>query len=982
MTKYFYWNKYDQPFRSIYWLLFAIFCCLVVTVVALQLYGVENLVQWNVLTIDSSYPIDFKVFSVGPFSFSLPAEMRVLTEHFSGGTLPSALAGSQWLLAAIGMALLLYLAIITMFKRLWYLVGMAGALLFLILFNVESLHIFGWGDTKAVIFVFVILLTPSYYLHAFSSNTGFLKRLWVMGIALVLLVVMAFFYSETPLPFMRLFSYGILAPYILIFLFIVTVAHELMATFINVITGSDGIADRTRIRHFLIISLIYLANVLLSYLYAAHYIDWQLIYIDPFLLLAVSAFLGVWGTVARAKLYVGASGLEALWPILYLVIGIVSMGTVVFLMASFNDPMLKVLRDFIIYAHLGIGFAFLLYILYNFIPLIERGFSTQKILYNPTNLPYLTYRLMGILIIVALFAIRGFEYPVWYSLGGYYNLNADLELAKGDLEVAKAYYRNADIYAYHNHKANYNLGMIYAASEQKKALEYYDKADDQWPTAQAIVNKANIETNLSDYYQALFTLREGLKTVPGNDELLNNLALQFEQVRILDSVDYYLAQADKTNAHIQNNRIAFSAKYRRSMGADSIKLFRDLDKAGQANAAALGILQGSSEMKNADHMYDMVYLNNRLLLGIQGYHGDELYEIRHVIDSTKNADYQARLKFNWSLAAYNSGDITSAIEGFSDLSVSSTELSDRAKLTLAKIYMSLGEYEQAIDLMHDVNGMKPSLPLAVANLENGTPEESAEYWQKLAENGDQAATDIVAMVYSEKVRIENEQQRYLFIRYNRFFKDEYEIADQLQKLSNPDLKISLALDLSAYYHRMNNDRAATMMLKVIEGAKMGLEEYKRYVIMTALTNRDPENVQQQLTEFDSLLSFEPAEAITELTLNHLAGMQLDSADYFHMANDNPFMVDAVLIAVEQLRSAEDPFLSYSYLAKAVQHNPGSPRLMEAYILASLEQGFDQFAENGLFEYRQRFSGQSYALLKAKYDKKLKELEEFADPEPN
>ena len=114
---------------------------------------------------------------------------------------------------------------------------------------------------KKKILIFIILLTPSYYLHAFSSNTSFIKRLMVLALAVAVVGVVIYYFSETEYPFTTLLNYGILAPYILIILFIITVSHEIVALFVNFTrrtafngysTASYRTSDVSRIRIILI----------------------------------------------------------------------------------------------------------------------------------------------------------------------------------------------------------------------------------------------------------------------------------------------------------------------------------------------------------------------------------------------------------------------------------------------------------------------------------------------------------------------------------------------------------------------------------------------------------------------------------------------------------------------------------------------------------------------------------------------------------
>ena len=250
MGKLLYWHSWQQPYRFIFWPLLIVFFVLAISILLLQLVGVESLLDWHVLTQESSYTVDYSIFSKGPFSFSLTADKKVLSELFVGGDMPDTTFVSQILMSVIAAGMLLFLSIVTMFKRLWYLVAMAFMLIFMVMLDVGSVQLFGWSDTKVLILIFIILLTPSYYLHAFSSGSGFIKRLWVMATVLAIVGIAIYYFGDTENPFTSLLNYGLLAPYILIILFIISIAHEIVAFFINLITSTENIGNSTKMRHF------------------------------------------------------------------------------------------------------------------------------------------------------------------------------------------------------------------------------------------------------------------------------------------------------------------------------------------------------------------------------------------------------------------------------------------------------------------------------------------------------------------------------------------------------------------------------------------------------------------------------------------------------------------------------------------------------------------------------------------------------------
>ena len=58
------------------------------------------------------------------------------------------------------------------------------------------------------------------------------------------------------------------------------------------------------------------------------------------------------------------------------------------LLGSSNDAALRVIRDFIIYSHIGFGAIFLVYILSNFVNMLDDNLNVYKVLYNPNRMAY------------------------------------------------------------------------------------------------------------------------------------------------------------------------------------------------------------------------------------------------------------------------------------------------------------------------------------------------------------------------------------------------------------------------------------------------------------------------------------------------------------------------------------------------------------------------------------------------------------------
>ena len=128
--------------------------------------------------------------------------------------------------------------------------------------------------------------------------------------------------------------------------------------------------------------------------------------------------------------------------------------------------------------------------------------------------------------------MRGLDYPVWYSLGGYYNAIADHHKSHNNSDLARVYYTKAADFAHNNHKASYNLGLLTLSDNKIEAKEHYSNALRRDPSGQAYVNLANVQELDKEYFKSLFTLQEGAQQLPKNERVANNLAVQFEKANM------------------------------------------------------------------------------------------------------------------------------------------------------------------------------------------------------------------------------------------------------------------------------------------------------------------------------------------------------------------------------------------------------------------------------------------------------------------
>jgi TPR repeat protein len=949
--------------------------------------GMDGLINWSVLSSQSAYTDVIDIVGIGPFSFELMAPRFQIVEFYTGGPMPESGLASGLGMTVVAIAATVYLTAVSYFKRFWYLLGVAAMMGFMLFLHPETAQLFGLTSKPLLILFFLVLFIPSYYIHAFYQNENIAARLFITTGSVLVLAVLVKLFATIDHPFSAIFNYGLLAPLFITLVFSVIVSHEIIRVFLKVTTSGLGTSGRNRLRHFLILTLLYWVNILITYLQATHVIDWNIIYLDPYVLISISALLGFWGLHKRAVLYDNVTGLNPVWLLTYLSLGIVSFTFMAYLMLGVNDPLLKVVGDFIIYSHLAIGMAFLLYVVYNFMPVIEQGYDVEKVLYKPTNLPYLTYRLVGILGIVALIAMRGLDYPVWYSLGGYYNAIADHHKSYDDPGLARVYYTKAADFAHNNHKANYNLGLLTLEDNVVEAKEHYTRALRVNPSGQAYVNLANVQEFSKEYFKSLFTLQEGIQALPNNRHVANNLAVQFERAGMHDSAFYYLDRAGNLPTAL-SNRIAMSAKYGKSLGADSALMMSKLLIGGKANATNLGVFEFNLSSLKGDYMFDKVSLNNWLLSGHPAVLDSTLYQAAAIVDSTLTPIYKQELSYALSIAAYRSGAVNEGITRLQSLIAASVEPLTGYNETLGLFYMSVGAYESAIDPLRnaEANGSETAaFKLAVALSELGNKEEAVRYWEKLTHHKDDAISETAQQM---KVLLQDpgfeyeddDYAKYLFMRYNRQPVDEIGLLKVAKAIMNDELKGKACLDMANYYLNNDNEHAANLFLALVPDGLTEEINRERQIVLMRVKALAGEPIDQLYNDFIASYSFPMNDYLRAMYFQSVSGAKLDSTAYLILGTKNAFYVDGILAAADYFKDHSDAFKSYNIIVDALYFNQSSPRLLQAYVITAARLGFDDYAEDALLQYSQKFPGPGFNRLVKEYEAVREQYRKLIEPE--
>src|SRR5690606_29707866 len=140
------------------------------------------------------------------------------------------------------------------------------------------------------------------------------------------------------------------------------------------------------------------------------------LYINLYLLLCVSAVLGLWGFRLREPLYQSILFFSPTGAWFYLAFASVCFITISQLLGNANDAPLAIIREVIVFSHTGYGIIFMTYIFSNFMVMMADNLPVYRLLYKPNRMPFFTFRLAGLIAMLAFIFYTGWHQYVYRGL--------------------------------------------------------------------------------------------------------------------------------------------------------------------------------------------------------------------------------------------------------------------------------------------------------------------------------------------------------------------------------------------------------------------------------------------------------------------------------------------------------------------------------------------------------------------------------------
>ncbi len=672
-----FWNNFQKPTKFLYLFSLIILGISLIIFGLAYVRGLENVIHWDVLSELGEVPIVLDQFKVGNETLSIPSKTFTITEQFVASPMAINMLGNYLFLGLFMIGFILILSALSALKRFWYLIFMGSVILLIVTFNLGL--IFNLANNYINIGAIILYIGTSYFFHAFRPDIDIFKRFFTFFFITILVGVIIHYFAKVNTPFLLLASYRTSGAMLLSIGFIFLISYEIINAFLIISTSSKG---SKQLLNFLVISIIYLINVLLIFLYNNKIIDWNMIYLSPFLLLIISIVLGIWGFRQRRNLSVDVMDFEQSGAFIYVGLSIITLATSGLAFATGNDPMVEVFEDTVTYSHLAMGVMFLVYIILNFSSLFRDGLAVYKVVFKPFRYPIWMFRIMALIMIGGLLLFIDF-FPTKQFFAANYNALGDYYTTEKDYKFAEIEYKIASSYEPRNHKTNYALASLsLTQGDNETAGVYFRKATAKNPSP---FDYEGLSRSLSDsdqFFNAIFVLKEGVQKFPKSGELQNNLAYLYNKSKLPDSTLIYYEMAIKNAKKSQvpaSNLLAFWAINLQETGIEEVlNKTEDIkynsfqaNKLALKNVAKKANLQGEDDRRfgwggifskdSVLNASDFAWIYNQSVY--QKSKGKSL-PLRRLAESEDNESLSEDLLFANALQDYYQGDKLIAFQNF------------------------------------------------------------------------------------------------------------------------------------------------------------------------------------------------------------------------------------------------------------------------------------------------------------------------------
>jgi Tfp pilus assembly protein PilF len=966
-----FWKHWSKEYQIFWYALSALFLLSIALLWIYNIQGANGVISWEKIQEQKTIETTVHSFRTGPFTLAVPGESYVIFEYFGGTELQHHQTSSYLFFAILIFSALVLLTVFTTLERFWYFVAMSLFIIFVVSLKLDVLQVFRFRGIAIPIVVIVLYVSTSYYFKSFKPATSFTIRFITFSILTIIISAIIAFFSTIPFPVLHLVTTAYTPALIISILFVITVAHEIPAAFVYITNQTTS----GNVKHFSIISFIYLLNVIITCLHEMGVIDWQFIYLNIYLLITISAILGIWGFRLREPQYENILAFNPFGAFFIISLALIFFATSFQLLANSNDAALRIIRDIIIFSHAGFGIIFFTYFLSNFMAMMAEGKQVYKILYRPNRMPFFTFRFAGLIATLAFVFYSNWHQYVYHGLAGFYNYVADLYILQGNEAFGQSFYEQSSNNAVQNHRANYALGTLKTSRLNFEGAERnYQLAAGRRPSEFALINQGNLYFWTGNYFDAIKSFEKADKILPSSARIKNNLGYSYAKTHSLDSATHYLNEAmedAEVKSSAETNFLAMVTAEYIPINTDSVlKFFNTTSPATLSNAMAAATLFGQNIKINKDplaqrelDLYSATYLNNYIIKNAKTLDTAFTSRANAIASDSLNYSYSEALKASLANAYYHQGNVAKALEVLAELVYLTQSHKGKYNYIMGLWALEQGNAEAAstyFTFAETADYKYAKFYNAIALTEARKTNEAILAWDSLGVNDDKSIQRLASQLKSiltvsstEALKLPDEE-KYQFCRYRIALSDTILFKKVYNTFVDNNYRAQALLDLSQRFYKADQLPAAIRFLTETSGIQLTdkrLYEDIRHFELQMLASRG--EIRMLARQINKDVEFDQAHQLHKLLYAALISESSgDTAtadkNYKVLGRWNPYFEEGVIAAANFYKTKKpNSQEAYDILVNALYVNANSRKLLKAYAHEALRQGFDEYAASAV-----------------------------------
>lgn len=529
-----------------------------------------------------SFPIQVDNYLVFQEFHSLPPEFTLRKSYFFG--------------AIVFLIAVSVLTLFSTFKKLPFVLSSGAWIVLLTLFNSNGLNVGSPSSNVPLIVLIIGTVSPLIFFHVWKPNTS----LWVRGLVLFitsgLSILILVKLSPIANPQLFLAEQSLVIGLGLAIAWIFWQGHGVVSgSYLLLARANQNIGMKISWQ-ILAISALYLLTLIFLLLELKGEVDLPFPTFSPLWVIFPLGIFGWISTNAKLEQEPDTASQPAYLQALFILGFSLTCWVMWKLDVAQNQAATEFFKHLIVYSQFGFSLFFTVYLLSNFLSIMDSGKSVDKVLYKPFSLPYYHLRIGGLIsILVITIYMDAVLAPQVNSLTT--NILGDYYYQTDQKLEASILYENSWEAFRKNRKAkNATAHLLLELNQPTLAKAHLEESFSNVPQVEDILLLSSRMLRENKPFEAVFYLENGLKKFPENPYLVNNLALIYVKVQRISDAVRLLESHQTANPVIASNWVALQTK----LQTEQEELPVGADLPAQINRLARRNLLG--EQRSAEEM--------------------------------------------------------------------------------------------------------------------------------------------------------------------------------------------------------------------------------------------------------------------------------------------------------------------------------------------------------------------------------------------